>query len=227
MSEIARRIGTERKTVRRLRARQEPPRSHYAKPHIAPLESPSLQPYVTYLQERWLSGCSNAIQLTSEIREKGYSGSRSLVAQALRPWREPKRDRKQRRVERRLSLRWLCLKPPAQLSTGEREVLERLLDADEMLARGHEMLQSFRKVAREHDLVGLDRWIEQALSSGVVSFVGSANCLLADMEAVRAALVLPWSNGMLEGHVNRVKLIERMGYGRASFDLLRRRVLAA
>lgn len=37
----------------------------------------------------------------------------------------------------------------------------------------------------------------------------------------------PWSNGPVEGQVNRLKLIKRSMYGRASFDLLRQRVLLA
>ena len=45
--------------------------------------------------------------------------------------------------------------------------------------------------------------------------------------AAQAALALPWSNGQVEGQVNRLKLIKRQMYGRAGFDLLRLRVLAA
>ena len=40
-----------------------------------------------------------------------------------------------------------------------------------------------------------------------------------------AALRLPYSTGPVEGNINRLKLIKRSGYGRASFDLLRLRVL--
>jgi len=46
-----------------------------------------------------------------------------------------------------------------------------------------------------------------------------------DKEAVFAGLTLPWSNGPLEGNVNRLKLIKRSMYGRAEFDLLKLRVL--
>ena len=46
-----------------------------------------------------------------------------------------------------------------------------------------------------------------------------------DEGAVFAGLTLPWSNGLLEGNVNRLKLIKRSMYGRAEFDLLKRRVL--
>jgi hypothetical protein len=46
-----------------------------------------------------------------------------------------------------------------------------------------------------------------------------------DKDAVLAGLTLPWSNGLLEGNVNRLKLIKRSMYGRAEVDLLKLRVL--
>lgn len=55
--------------------------------------------------------------------------------------------------------------------------------------------------------------------------MGLANGIEADRAAVEAAFLLQWSNGQLEGQVNRVKLIKRQGYRRAKFDVLRRRVL--
>ena len=51
--------------------------------------------------------------------------------------------------------------------------------------------------------------------------------LKKDLDAVRAGLTEPWSNGPVEGFVNKLKLVKRQGYGRAGFDLLRARVLAA
>ena len=46
-----------------------------------------------------------------------------------------------------------------------------------------------------------------------------------DYDAVKAAASLGWSNGPVEGQVNRLKFIKRQMFGRANFDLLRRRVL--
>jgi transposase len=54
-----------------------------------------------------------------------------------------------------------------------------------------------------------------------------ATGLERDKAAVLAALQYPWSNGQTEGQVNRLKLLKRQMYGRANFDLLRQRVLAA
>jgi len=46
-----------------------------------------------------------------------------------------------------------------------------------------------------------------------------------DKAAVRAGLTREWSNGQTEGQVNRLKTVKRQMYGRAGFDLLRRRAL--
>jgi transposase len=48
-----------------------------------------------------------------------------------------------------------------------------------------------------------------------------------DAAAVRAALTEPWNTSTVEGHINRVKTIKRQLYGRANYDLLQQRVLAA
>ena len=104
-------------------------------------------------------------------------------------------------------------------------LLERLLVQEEALALGHDLLQRFRQLLKDRDLAALGKWLCEAADSDIPSFMALANGIKADWAAVEAAFRLPWSNGLLEGHVNRVKLIKRQVYGRAKFDLLRRRVL--
>ena len=70
----------------------------------------------------------------------------------------------------------------------------------------------------------LKAWIDKA---GGGDFKGFAASLRQDYDAVHATLSEAWSTGPVEGHINRLKLIKRDMYGRASFDLLRSRVLAA
>jgi transposase len=48
-----------------------------------------------------------------------------------------------------------------------------------------------------------------------------------DKAAVIAGLTLSQNNGLVEGKVNKLKLIKRMMFGRAEFPLLRQRVLHA
>ena len=52
-----------------------------------------------------------------------------------------------------------------------------------------------------------------------------ANGLSMDLKAVKNGINLPWSNGAVEGHVNRIKSIKRQMYGRAGFDLLRKKII--
>jgi transposase len=67
-------------------------------------------------------------------------------------------------------------------------------------------------------------WIGKVAAGGVAELVGFAAGLRADA-AVSAALTGPWSNGPVEGQVNRLKAIKRSMYGRAGMDLLRARVM--
>ena len=90
------------------------------------------------------------------------------------------------------------------------------------LVRGCGSRQVMRPAA---PLADLDAWLAEAHACGISAVETSAAGLKQDGAAVRAALTLPWSNGQAGGQINRLKLLKRQSYGRASFDLLRRRVL--
>jgi transposase len=68
-------------------------------------------------------------------------------------------------------------------------------------------------------------WLEDSCESAVKELKNFAIGLKRDAAAVHEAIRQSWSNGPTEGHVNRLKFIKRQMYGRASFDLLRLRVL--
>lgn len=70
----------------------------------------------------------------------------------------------------------------------------------------------------------LDPWLEGCVASEVESL---QNFIKQDYAAVRATLETSWRNGQAKGQVNRLKLLKRQMYGRASFELLRLRVLHA
>lgn len=225
---IARELVISRVTVKRLLATPAPPANQRLHPRPSGLRSPTLQPFVAYLQDRWEHGVQNVSQLYREIVDHGYRGSRSLLHQALASWRPPRPPPQPRPARgRRLSLRWLCLRPPQQLDTAELATLSQVLSADGELATGYALLQRFRSLVKHQDQRALDGWLQDATQSGLPSFISLARGIEADRAPVDAALTLPWSTGMVEGHVNRVKLIKRQMYGRATLDLLRQRVLAS
>jgi transposase len=59
----------------------------------------------------------------------------------------------------------------------------------------------------------------------VPELVSFAKGVHRDHRAVQAACTSRWSNGQVEGQINRLKLLKRQMYARANFDLLKARVL--
>lgn len=71
----------------------------------------------------------------------------------------------------------------------------------------------------------LETWIAKAQASDIAPLRGFAAGLFKDYYAVHNGLTLGWSSGAVEGTVTKIKAANRATYGRANFDLLRRRIL--
>jgi len=93
------------------------------------------------------------------------------------------------------------------------------------LALAEALARDFLALLRGRDQGGLAGWLDRAAASDVPEFRELAAGLAQDRLAVAAALSSEWSNGQVEGHVNKLKLVKRAMFGRAGFPLLRRRVL--
>jgi transposase len=105
--------------------------------------------------------------------------------------------------------------------------VRRLCEHEPATARAYELAQEFVTMARERTGRELDAWLTRATTCGIPELDRFARGLTDDRAAVEAGLSQEWSNGQTEGQVNKLKLLKRQMYGRASFDLLRRRVLQA
>ena len=239
---IAKQVRLSRVTVTRyLAADSFPERAQ------RPARHSILEPFIPYLQERWQAGCDNGMQLWREISARGYRGSRALVSGWVarqrgvlpapadvpsaprRPGRPPRESAPQP-APRSLSARraaWLLVRRPAALKEDEHGLLEQLLTSCSDAACAYTLAQSFTQMVQERNEAALDSWFAAVEESGPAELRSFAAGLRRDEAAVRAGLSLPWSQGQVEGQVNRLKLIKRSGYGRANFDLLRQRVLAA
>ncbi|HMI04631.1 MAG TPA: transposase [Pedobacter sp.] len=73
----------------------------------------------------------------------------------------------------------------------------------------------------------LSAWIANVQHSGIREITAFAKGLLSDYQSIENAISMPWSNGPVEGNVNKLKTIKRQMYGRASFELLRKRLVLA
>ena len=210
--------------------------------------SSMLDPYLPVLESQLRQGDDNGTNLWRLIRDShGYGGSRTLVAQwvsrhrhLLPPERQHPPAQRRRgnqpawpipvpppRIMSSAKAAWYFIRSPEDLEADERAVLDRLCAAHAPLRRLHELVQQFIQMIKGRQVDRFKSWLTAATASAigpVIRFVGG---LRRDYDAVVAALSLPYSNGPVEGAVNRLKLIKRMGYGRAKFDLLRLRVLAS
>ena len=140
------------------------------------------------------------------------SGSDSTPQEEVVPWSASRAS-------------WLMVKQEERLTEDDKEALERMKQVDEKVAQAYTLGQRFAGMIRERQSEALLPWLEGVGESGIGALVGFANGIKQDVAAVTNALSLPWSNGQTEGQVNRLKLIKRQMYGRADFDLLRKRVL--
>lgn len=94
------------------------------------------------------------------------------------------------------------------------------------LADAQQLVTAFQAIFSAHIPARLSPWLEQYDQSGISELVGFAQGIRRDFAAVQAAVCSRWSQGPVEGHVNRLKMLKRQMYGRASFALLRRRMLS-
>ena len=195
-----------------------------------------LDRYLSYLQAQWQVGRHNASQLWREICHQGFTGSRGLVAQwaaqarkalpsKISSNRTPQTLPKASMAPQQAS--WLLVKTDQALSQEEQAALQRMTTVDAQVAQVRALAQSFVAMVKDRQPQNLAPWLKSVADSGISALQRFADGLRRDLEAVKAALTLPWSQGQVEGWVNKLKFIKRAMDGRANFDLLRQRILAA
>jgi transposase len=220
--QIAKACGVSRHTVRNwLRAGTLPPDQRGYR------GGGKLDPYVVYLQGRLLEGCTNQSRLWREIREQGFTGTRSLVAKWLNAHGPARTGTPQGTPlvlppARRLA--WLLMQDEQTRTVDEQRLWSQLQQNTELVQMQALVQQGRAMICQRHPEV-LDPWLQACQSSGIAELKNFVGVLQQDDEAVKMALTLPWSTGPVEGHINRLKLIKRSGYGRMKLDLLRQRVL--
>ena len=101
--------------------------------------------------------------------------------------------------------------------------MDALCAASPDIAQAASLARRFQTMIKERKEDALAGWLNDALASPLAPL---ARGLSRDIEAVNAALTLPWSTGPVEGKINKLKLIKRSMYGRAGLDLLSARVMA-
>jgi transposase len=199
-----------------------------------------IDPYERYVLQWWHEGNRHGLQLYRDLRAQGYTGSSKAIYRYLERLRTPQRPvplskpHKRKRVlaspaplqnfsAQRAT--WLFVCQPEKLDEAQRQELALIRQASPNAEVAYRLAQAFMQMIREQTGHQLESWLGEAEASHLPEFQSLAQGIRHDQAAVLAGLTLPWSNGPLEGHVNRLKLLKRSMYGRAKLPLLRARVL--
>ena len=190
-------------------------------------DRPQTQPLQVTIHSNMLVGQRRQPQLLQEAINTGRSSTRSLLPQALRSCREPtvfsftRQNMSEPTVSTRQGHRPMT---PGTKNKRKTAMLLRRADLAQLFLRGE---RNQAKLADRLAELGHERVTQKTISVDLAELRAFARHLRRDYDAVRAGLSLPWSNGQVEGQIHRLKLIKRQMYGRANFDLLRKRVLYA
>ncbi|MFF3691598.1 ISL3 family transposase [Streptomyces sp. NPDC002187] len=224
ISAIARRLNLDRKTVRRFRDTdldQLLASAHERRP------AGVLEPFKPYLNTRFTEslGQVSGSRLFLEIRERGYRGSRQVVRKHLAALRAGNAEPVRADIPSPRKITGWIMRPRESLTDQQQERLLEVRLACPDITRACDLARAFTDLVRNRRGTFLLEWIRQAEQDAPKPMSGFAGFLSQDLDAVTAGLTHTWSSGVVEGHVNRVKTLKRAMYGRASFTLLRTRIL--
>ncbi len=225
---IAARVGVARTTVSRWL-------THETFPEQQPRpRKTGLDPYLKEVARRWEAGCHNIAELHRELIADGIPLTYKVVyKQLVRSLPEGRKNPQapdllpRPPVLARHAVFLFLRRPTEELSLEEQETLELLRSLHPEVNEAYELIQQFAHMLRTRTGEQLDAWLEHVRTSQIPELQGLVVSIERDKVAVVAGLTLIQNNGLVEGKVNKLKLIKRMMYGRAKFPLLRQRVLHA
>lgn len=228
---IARELGLSRKAVRRYLRRTTCPDWRPGRSTRSGLDK-----YRQEIDHRIAEGCTNAAELHRDLALQGcrlsYGSVRRYVTKRLaaagksrvrvnaaKPPAPPLPSAKQ------LSFDWVRRRENRK--DEQRARLDAIRSRSAALSAALDLADEFAALIRKLSQGTLTAWLAKAEASWCPEIRRFAEGIRRDEAAVQVAVSGPWSNGPVEGHVNRLKTIKRQMYGRAGFVLLRARVVNA
>jgi transposase len=200
----------------------------------------SVEPYREYLEARWAQGPVMIKTLWLELQALGFSGCYKSVCNFVRDWPRPsgaqpsafeppaaRRPANLPRVSKRSpwQVTRLLLRSQEDLGEADATYREAVLRLSPELALASTLSSRLVQMVRERKCKELPRWLHEAKTCPLEEVRRFAGGLEKEYDALSAALSEEWSNGQVEGHITRLKLLKRQMYGCATIDLLRLRVL--
>jgi transposase len=224
--EIAHQLGLSDRTVHRWLASGTFPEAKRRRKRRSLFDA-----FAPYVLKRWQDGERNGLAIFREIRAQGYTGTERSVYRRLETLKqsEVRTAVNPARIQKYSANTavWLFVRDPKALDEVEREDLTTFCQASPPLKEAYRLIQEFLAMLHKREGHQLDAWLEQVATSNLPELQSFASGVERDKAAVRTGLTWSINNGMVEGHVTKLKLIKRQMYGKAGFALLRQRVLHA
>ncbi|HAN7890657.1 TPA: ISL3 family transposase [Escherichia coli] len=189
-----------------------------------------LDPWREWLKEQRECGNYNSGRIWREMVARGVTGSETIVRDAVAKWRKgwipPVTTAVRLPSVSRVS-RWLM---PWRITRDEENYASRFIslmcEKEPELKIAQQLALEFYRILKTQNKSQLSSWFTRVHESGSAEFRRVAAGMEADAAAICEAISSHWSNGVVEGHVNRLKMLKRQMYGRAGFELLRQRVMS-
>lgn len=224
--QIAERLGIGRNTVNRYMKMEV----YIEKTPPGSITFPNLELFGERIIAKWESGIHNIKEIWRQLCSEGAEISNIAVYRIVK--RLSLQEEAKKAPIKVQVLNWSARKVAKIVSTyrkkltdEEERYMETLFSVYPEARKARKLMMDFRAMMRHKKGEKLYSWIERARKSGIEKMEGFARSLQSDYLAVEAGIYLDYSNGQVEGQVNRLKNIKRQMYGRANFDLLRIRVL--
>lgn len=229
---IARHLGMSRNTVRQYFQYEELPAR-------TPYHATNFLDYAEFVLYELAKKGHVKKEIIKKIREMGYNGSQTQayhnINQLIKDHKIQVPDSKAiyqkpiaylKPISPRKLVKLITQKPSQIMDKQQSKYMELLLEKSGEIRHVRRLVMYFREMIRNRR-GNIEKWTQLVRSSEyeLTGLKTLAKGISQDLKAVKNAIKWSWSNGPVEGHVNRIKTIKRQMYGRAGFELLRKKVI--
>ena len=193
-----------------------------------------MSPYedaINTLLEKGTSG----VEIEKMIRGRGYIGSSSLIRTYITEWKKKYKKLSVTSSQATESRNIICVKRASILkllyfteetiNEIDSATIKLLFEQYTLVRQVIELVSSFKNIVVTGDVNALISWINEVKATDISELNSFVNGLERDFDAVINSIKLPFSNGLAEGKINKLKVIKRIMYGRCGFETLKNKVI--
>lgn len=236
---IAQKVGVSVKPVERYSVLPDFPQTPARRPTFG---RSLLDPYKPQLLDWWNAGIREPSLLMKLLEPCGFEGSLRTLQRYISGLREaqglpPVRIKVAQALPKVIDPQsppftprqaaYLVVLKPENRQAEESDLLERVVQQHPDLTRLVELADEFLQLLRQRQADAFDDWLAKAAGCAIKPLQTFAKGLFDDYAAVKASLMSEVSNGPVEGLNNKLKMLKRQMYGRASLELLAKRFIMA